>query len=80
MSVEPGFGGQKFQPQALEKLRWLRAEREKRGLDFMLEVDGGVDSATAPACVEAGADVLVAGSAIFGAADPAAAVRALAAL
>ena len=80
MSVEPGFGGQKFQPQALEKLRWLRAEREKWGLDFMLEVDGGVDSATAPACVEAGADVLVAGSAIFGAADPAAAVRALAAL
>ena len=80
MSVEPGFGGQKFQPQALEKLRWLRAEREKRGLDFMLEVDGGVDAATAPACVEAGADVLVAGSAIFGAADPAAAVRALAAL
>lgn len=80
MSVEPGFGGQKFQPAALDKLRWLRRERETRGLGFLLEVDGGVDAATAPACVEAGADVLVAGSAIFGAADPAAAVRALAAL
>lgn len=80
MSVEPGFGGQKFMPAALDKLRWLRAEREKRGLHFLLEVDGGVDGGTAPRCVEAGADVLVAGSAVFGAADPAAAVRALAAL
>ena len=69
MSVEPGFGGQKFQPQALEKLRWLRAEREKRGLDFMLEVDGGVAAATAPAGGEAGAYVLVAGSAVFGKKD-----------
>ena len=50
------------------------------GLRFLLEVDGGVDAATAPQCVAAGADVLVAGSAIFGAADPAAAVRAMAAL
>ena len=80
MSVEPGFGGQKFMPSALEKLRWLRAEREKRGAHYLLEVDGGVDAVTAPQCVEAGADVLVAGSAVFGAADPAAAVRALAAL
>ena len=80
MTVEPGFGGQKFMPSALDKLRWLKAERDKRGLKFLLEVDGGVDSTTAPLCVEAGADVLVAGSAIYGAADPAAAVRALAAL
>lgn len=80
MSVEPGFGGQKFMPSALDKLRWLKAEREKRGAHYLLEVDGGVDSTTAPLCVEAGADVLVAGSAVFGAADPAAAVRALAAL
>ena len=80
MSVEPGFGGQKFMPSALDKLRWLNAERERRGLKFMLEVDGGVDAKTAPECVAAGADVLVAGSAIYGAADPAAAVRALAAL
>lgn len=80
MSVEPGFGGQKFMPLALDKLRWLRAEREKRGLHYLLEVDGGVDAVTAPQCVEAGADVLVAGSAVFGAADPAAAVGSLAAL
>ena len=80
MTVEPGFGGQKFMPSALDKLRWLKAEREARGLSYLLEVDGGVDAATAPLCVEAGADVLVAGSAVFGAADPAAAVRRLAAL
>ena len=80
MSVEPGFGGQKFMPSALDKLRWLKAEKDRRGLKFLLEVDGGVDAATAPQCVDAGADVLVAGSAIFGAADPAAAVRAMAAL
>ena len=80
MSVEPGFGGQKFMPSALEKLSWLKAEREKRGLAYLLEVDGGVDSTTAPLCVAAGADILVAGSAVFGAADPAAAVQRLAAL
>ena len=80
MSVEPGFGGQKFQSSALRKLEALKAEREARGLPFLLEVDGGVNAETAPFCVEAGADVLVAGSAVFSAADPAAAVRALAAL
>ena len=80
MSVNPGFGGQKFMPSALDKLRWLKAEREKRGLHYLLEVDGGVDDTTAPLCVEAGADILVAGSAVFGAADPAAAVHRLAAL
>ena len=80
MSVEPGFGGQKFMPSALEKLSWLKAEREKRGLAYLLEVDGGVDSTTAPLCVAAGVDILVAGSAVFGAADPAAAVQRLAAL
>ena len=94
MSVEPGFGGQKFMPSALDKLRWLKAEKDRRGLKFLLEVDGGVDAApgcdlevdgginpaTVQSVVEAGANVLVAGSAIFGAADPAAAVRAMAAL
>ena len=80
MSVEPGFGGQKFMPSALEKLRWLKEERAKRSARYLLEVDGGVDDTTAPLCVEAGADILVAGSAVFGAADPAAAVRRLAAL
>ena len=80
MSVFPGFGGQKFMPSALDKLRWLKAERAARGAHYLLEVDGGVDSTTAPQCVEAGADILVAGSAVFGAADPAAAVQHLASL
>lgn len=57
MSVEPGFGGQKFMPSALDKLRWLKAEREARGAHYLLEADGGVDNATAPQCVEAGADI-----------------------
>ena len=80
MSVEPGFGGQKFMPMALDKIRALREEIDRRGLSCLVEVDGGVDAATGPACVEAGADVLVAGSAVFGAADPAAAVAGLKAL
>ena len=80
MSVEPGFGGQKFMPSALDKLRWLKTEREKRGLSYLLEVDGGVDAVTGPQCADAGADVLVAGSAVFAAKDPAAAVQMLAAL
>ena len=77
MSVEPGFGGQKFQPGALDKLRMLRAECAARGVRPWLEVDGGVDETTAPACVAAGADLLVAGSAVFGRPDLAAAVAAL---
>ena len=80
MSVEPGFGGQKFMPSALDKLRWLKAERSARVAHYLLEVDCGVDNATAPQCVEAGADILVAGSAVFGAADPAAAVQHLVSL
>ena len=80
MSVEPGFGGQKFMPQALDKMRWLRQWRQQHGGSFWIEVDGGVDAVTGPACVQAGADILVAGSAVFAAPDPAAAVRTLAAL
>lgn len=80
MSVEPGFGGQKFMPMALDKIQALREEIDRRGLSCLVEVDGGVDAVTGPACVEAGADVLVAGSAVFGAADPAAAVAGLKAL
>ena len=79
-SVEPGCGGQKSQSSAPPKLEALKAARKARGLDFLLEVDGGVNAGTAPFCVEAGADILVAGSAIFSAADPAAAVGALASL
>ena len=69
MSVEPGFGGQSFMPSALDKLKVLKVEREKRGLDFLLEVDGGVNEETGKLCVEAGADVLVVGSALFKAED-----------
>ena len=62
MSVHPGFGGQKFEPVALDKLRALRAQA---GPHVLLEVDGGVNSATIGACAAAGADMFVAGSAIF---------------
>ena len=77
MSVEPGFGGQKFMPAALDKLKMLRAECDARGLSPWLEVDGGVDAVTGPQCVAAGANLLVAGSAVFGKADMAGAVRGL---
>lgn len=80
MSVEPGFGGQKFMPQALDKLRLLKEECARRGLCPYLEVDGGVDETTGRLCVQAGANLLVAGSAVFGAADPAQAVARLRAL
>lgn len=77
MSVEPGFGGQKFMPGALDKLKTLRAECDARGLSPWLEVDGGVDAVTGPQCVAAGANLLVAGSAVFGKADMVGAVRGL---
>lgn len=77
MSVEPGFGGQKFMPSALDKLKLLSAECAKRGLQPWLEVDGGVDETTAPLCTEAGANLLVAGSAVFGKEDIAGAVAKL---
>lgn len=67
MSVNPGFGGQSFLPQVLPKLRWLRAEIDRRQLDVRLEIDGGITRDTAHPAVAAGADVLVAGSAVFGA-------------
>ena len=77
MSVNPGFGGQKFLPLALDKVRRLRKQIVERGLKTQIEVDGGVDATNVRALVAAGADVLVAGSAVFGQRDPAAAVRAL---
>lgn len=75
MSVEPGFGGQKFMPEALSKLSALRAEISKRGLDILLEVDGGINAETAPLAARAGADVLVAGNYVFSADDMKATVR-----
>ena len=77
MTVEPGFGGQRFMADMLPKIRTLCGWIEERGLSCELEVDGGVDAETAPLCIEAGADVLVAGSAVFGLADRAAAIRAI---
>jgi ribulose-phosphate 3-epimerase len=70
MSVNPGFGGQSFIPAALPKLRALRAMIDRTGREVALEVDGGVGPATAGAVVGAGARVLVAGSAVFGAVKP----------
>jgi ribulose-phosphate 3-epimerase len=77
MSVNPGFGGQRFIPSALGKVRRLAELRRERGLAFAIEVDGGVGPSTLPPLLEAGADWLVAGSAVFGASDPAAAARSL---
>jgi len=71
MSVNPGFGGQKFIPYALNKLRQLDRERQDRGLDFRLEVDGGITVENVAEAVRAGADWIVAGNAVFSAADPA---------
>ena len=77
MSVNPGFGGQKFIPHTLDKIRELRALIERTGSHALIEVDGGVNEETAKALVEAGADVVVAGSYVFGAADRKEAVRQL---
>ncbi len=72
MSVEPGFGGQSFMPCAIDKVRVLREECNRRGLtDMLIEVDGGINLETGKLVVDAGADVLVAGSALFNANDPA---------
>ncbi len=80
MSVEPGFGGQSFQYEALEKVKQLVAMRAEGGHSFLIQIDGGVDTTTAPDCVAAGVDVLVAGSAILGAQNPAAVVAEFTAL
>lgn len=77
MSVNPGFGGQSFIPAVLPKLERIRRMIDERGLDTDLQVDGGVKVGTARQVVEAGADVLVAGSAVFSAPDYAAAMQAI---
>ena len=69
MSVNPGFGGQKFIPASLAKLRRLKQKLNRLDRQVLIEVDGGVNQATAPQLIEAGVDVLVAGSAVFGSAD-----------
>src|ERR1700683_15278 len=77
MTVEPGFGGQHFLDMVLPKLRRARALVAERGAQIWLQVDGGVHEETIERCAEAGADVFVAGSAVFGSDDPARAVQAL---
>ncbi|MDI3307672.1 MAG: ribulose-phosphate 3-epimerase [Acetobacteraceae bacterium] len=77
MSVNPGFGGQSFLDSQLPKISALRRMIEASGREIALQVDGGITAATAPRCIAAGADVLVAGTAVFGAPDYAQAIRAL---
>ncbi|SFC04572.1 ribulose-phosphate 3-epimerase [Flexibacter flexilis DSM 6793] len=77
MSVNPGFGGQKFIEHTYAKVRALKAMIQEAGCATLIEIDGGVGQGNAKALVEAGADVLVAGSSVFAAANPAAAIEAL---
>ena len=77
MTVEPGFGGQSFMPDMLSKITELRQYAAREKLSFDIEVDGGINPATAGLCVAAGANVLVAGSNLYGAADMGQAVAAL---
>ncbi len=77
MTVEPGFGGQKFMEDQLPKITRIRGVVERLGLACDIEVDGGINSETARRCVEAGANVLVAGSRVFGEADRTAAITKL---
>ena len=77
MSVEPGFGGQSFIPYSLKKLRRLKELRQELGLSYRIEIDGGVDLETVGDVVEAGAELLVAGNAVFGAGRPEQDARAL---
>lgn len=77
MTVEPGYGGQSFMPEMLPKIKALREEITRRGLDVDIEVDGGINPETAKLVKEAGANVLVAGSSVFKAQDRRAAIDAL---
>ena len=78
MSVEPGFGGQSFMDSALPKLKAISEEAAKRGLsDLYIEVDGGINETTGRLCADAGANLLVAGSYVFGASDVADAIAKL---
>jgi ribulose-phosphate 3-epimerase len=75
MSVNPGFGGQSFIPASLDKVRRLARQIGDRGVKVQIEVDGGIDTSNVRSLVQAGAEIIVAGSAVFGQADPEAAAR-----
>ena len=77
MSVNPGFGGQKFIPQTIDKIQHLKAIIDELGLDTRIEVDGGINTDTIAACYQAGADMFVAGSAIFNESDYKVAIKQL---
>lgn len=77
MTVEPGFGGQSFMEDMLPKIKAIREECDKRNIPMHIQVDGGIAEKTAPLVKEAGADVLVAGSAVFGAEDTVAAIESI---
>ena len=77
MSVNPGFGGQKFIPNTIEKIKQLRKMIDERGLNVHIEIDGGVTLENAPAIIAAGADVLVAGNTVFKSVDPKATISKL---
>jgi ribulose-phosphate 3-epimerase len=77
MSVNPGFGGQAFIPESLDKVRRLRKLIDERGLKTRIEIDGGIDAENIAEVASAGAEIIVSGSAIFGAPDPAVALRKL---
>jgi ribulose-phosphate 3-epimerase len=77
MSVNPGFGGQKFIPYVLDKVRRLRQWRDERGLSFAIEIDGGISVDNVERVAEAGVDWIVAGTSVFGTKDPSEAVRQL---
>ena len=77
MTVNPGFGGQKFLPETVDKIAQLNAIKQEKGYDFDIEVDGGVNDQTVKDCYQAGATVAVAGSYVFNADDPAERIEAL---
>ena len=77
MSVEPGFGGQEFMEDMMPKVRWTKDRFRRSNRKALVEVDGGINLETAPLAVQAGADVLVAGNAVFGKSDPGRALKAL---
>jgi ribulose-phosphate 3-epimerase len=75
MSVNPGFGGQKFVPTSMDKLRRLRQMIKDRDLNTRIEIDGGIDSSNIAEVCDAGAEIIVAGSAVFGGGEPNRAVK-----
>lgn len=77
MSVNPGYGGQKFIPHTIEKIKQLRSIIKEKGLKTLIEIDGGVTLENAPSIIAAGADILVAGNTVFKSADPKATIRQL---